>query len=86
MSVGPNGEKRPRGVIANAVHMARIATGEIKETYAPVPKGHEAGFSRADVAGRGRSFVLVATPHGEDKNRPSVERTDGSDVPVKVKL
>lgn len=34
-TVGPHGEVRPRDVIANAVHVARIATGEIEETYAP---------------------------------------------------
>ena len=33
MPTGPRGEKRPAGVIANAVHIARIATGEIEETY-----------------------------------------------------
>lgn len=42
MPTGPNGEKRPAGVIANAVHMMRIATGETEETYEgdPPPKGH----------------------------------------------
>ena len=29
---GPKGEKRPADVIVNAVHVMRIATGEIKET------------------------------------------------------
>ena len=33
MTTGPNGEKRPVSVIANAVRIARIATGEIEETY-----------------------------------------------------
>ena len=32
MSVGPNGEKRPKDPIARAVHVAKIATGEIEET------------------------------------------------------
>ena len=31
--IGPNGEKRPAGVIANAVHVAKLATGEIEEEY-----------------------------------------------------
>lgn len=31
MSVGPSGEKRPKGPIARAVHVARMATGEIAE-------------------------------------------------------
>ena len=31
MPTGPNGEKRPGGTIANAVHVMKIATGEIEE-------------------------------------------------------
>lgn len=31
MPRGPRGEKRPADVIGNAVHVMRIATGEIKE-------------------------------------------------------
>lgn len=31
--IGPNGEKRPGNVLANALHVARIATGEIEEEY-----------------------------------------------------
>lgn len=32
MPKGPRGERRPRDVIANAVHVMRIATGEIEDT------------------------------------------------------
>jgi acyl-CoA reductase-like NAD-dependent aldehyde dehydrogenase len=32
MSKGPNGEKRPADVIGNAVHIMRIATGEVEDT------------------------------------------------------
>jgi hypothetical protein len=32
MPRGPKGEKRPADVIGNAVHVMRIATGEIAET------------------------------------------------------
>jgi hypothetical protein len=34
MPRGPKGEKRPADVIGNAVHVMRIATGEISETLA----------------------------------------------------
>lgn len=34
MPIGPNGEKRPSDPIACAVHVMRIATREIEETYA----------------------------------------------------
>jgi acyl-CoA reductase-like NAD-dependent aldehyde dehydrogenase len=32
MPKGPKGEKRPADVISNAIHVAKIATGEIVET------------------------------------------------------
>ncbi len=31
MPKGPNGEKRPAGVVANAVRVMQIATGEIEK-------------------------------------------------------
>jgi hypothetical protein len=34
MPRGPKGEKRPADVIGNAVHVMRIATGEIEDTKA----------------------------------------------------
>ena len=38
MPIGPNGEKRPPDVITNAVHVMKIATGEIEEVYAKPQK------------------------------------------------
>ncbi len=35
MPKGPKGEKRPADVIGNAVHVMRIATGEVEEQTAP---------------------------------------------------
>jgi hypothetical protein len=32
MPRGPKGEKRPADVIGNAVHVIRIATGEVEDT------------------------------------------------------
>jgi len=34
MPKGPQGQKRPADVIGNAVHVMRIATGQIEETTA----------------------------------------------------
>ena len=48
--IGPNGEKRPDGTLANALHVARIATGEVEETYvdlAAVASGKKGGKARA---------------------------------------
>lgn len=46
MSRGPNGERRPANVVGCAVTVAKIATGEIKET--PIKKS---GRVRSGLAG-----------------------------------
>ena len=52
MPRGPKGEKRPADVIGNAVHVMRIATGEIEETRGKAPNrakgGKAGGRARAD--------------------------------------
>ena len=49
MPRGPKGEKRPADVIGNAVHVMRIATGEIGETKLSgrVRSGHAGAKARA---------------------------------------
>ena len=54
MPRGPKGEKRPSDVIGNAIHVMRIATGEIEETLtddgknaAAVALGRMGGKARA---------------------------------------
>ena len=55
MPRGPKGQKRPADVISNAVHVMRIATGEIKESdsnddgknKAAVELGRKGGLARA---------------------------------------
>jgi hypothetical protein len=58
MPRGPKGEKRPADVIGNAVHVMRIATGEISEDFptpesegkdpAAVALGRKGGKARAE--------------------------------------
>jgi hypothetical protein len=52
MGRGPKGEKRPADVIGNAVHVTRIATGEVEETCGKAPNrakgGNAGGRARAD--------------------------------------
>ena len=52
MPKGPRGEKRPADVIGNAVHVMRIATGEIEDTPSKAPNrakgGRVGGRARAD--------------------------------------
>ncbi len=53
MPKGPNGQRRPADVIGNAVHVMRIATGEVEETPAPVnpaaEMGRKGGKARAEA-------------------------------------
>lgn len=39
--------KRPRDVIGNAIHVAKIATGELVETPAEPTQRHKGGKARA---------------------------------------
>jgi hypothetical protein len=47
MPKGPRGEKRPADVIGNAVHVMRIATGEIEDKITAKPKRAKGGTARA---------------------------------------
>ena len=48
MPRGPKGEKRPRDVIGNAVHVMRIATSQITDDVpTPVALGRRGGKARA---------------------------------------
>ena len=47
MPRGPKGEKRPADVIGNAVHVMRIATGEIEDNPSKAPRRAKGGKARA---------------------------------------
>lgn len=47
MPKGPQGQKRPADVIGNAVHIARIATGEQQETTLAQPARRNSGLAGA---------------------------------------
>ena len=66
MPRGPKGQKRPADVIANAVHVMRIATGEIAETLtdegknaAAVALGRKGGLARAKSIGKTRRAEIA---------------------------
>ena len=65
MPIGPKGEKRPSSVIANAVHVMRVATGEAEEEYVNQAKsegGRNGGKARAKstTAARRREIAKKA--------------------------
>ena len=47
MPRGPKGGKRPADVIGNAVHVMRIATGEVEDNPSKAPKRAKGGKARA---------------------------------------
>jgi len=47
MPKGPQGQKRPADVIGNAVHIARIATGEQEDTKLSQPAKRKSGLAGA---------------------------------------
>ena len=51
--IGPHGEKRPGNPIANAVHVAKLATGEAEEQYVDTAK--QAGGKKGGAAAPQRS-------------------------------
>jgi hypothetical protein len=67
---GPKGEKRPADVVSNAVHVMRIATGEI-EDRAPTPE--EEGKDPAAVA-LGRKGSAARAKSMSAKKRAEIAR------------
>ena len=69
MPRGPKGERRPRDVIGNAVHVMRLATGEITEDIptpesegkdpAAVALGRKGGKARAAALGKRRRAEIA---------------------------
>jgi len=64
MPRGPKGEKRPADVIGNAVHVMRIATGEIEEN-APAKHGKEYARKGGLKGGKRRAAVLTPAERSE---------------------
>ena len=69
MATGPNGEKRPGDVIANAVHMMRVVTGQTEEAY--VDTGKSEGGRKG---GKARSASLSAERRHEIAKAAAAKR------------
>ena len=61
MPKGPQGQWRPAAAGALAVHVCKIVTGEIAETYDPPRKasGNTSASRRASAAGKARARALT---------------------------
>ena len=79
MPRGPKGERRPRDVIGNAVHVMRIATGQITDD---VPTPEDEGKNPAAVAlgrmgGKARAAKLSAKKRKEIARKAATSRWKG---------
>jgi hypothetical protein len=72
MPKGPQGQKRPADVIGNAVHVMRIATGEIEESVRPRSKAATAG----QKGGRSRAEKLSTKERSEIAKKAARARWD----------
>lgn len=70
MPTGPKGQKRPADVIGNAVHVMRIATGEIEEAPAPANPAAELGRR----GGQARAKNLTAEQRAEIAKKAAAGR------------
>jgi hypothetical protein len=81
MPRGPKGEKRPADVIGNAVHVMRIATGEIEDNPSS-PRGHKGGIKGGAARARTlspdqrRKIAEKAASARWKKDRPARETTE----------
>jgi len=70
MPRGPKGEKRPADVIGNAVHVMRIATGEVEEK----PKEESIAAELGRKGGRARASTLSAKRRKEIARKAAASR------------
>jgi hypothetical protein len=74
MPRGPKGEKRPAGVIGNAVHVMRIATGEIDETAATDDGKNAAAVALGRMGGKARAAGMTAKRRKEIAKKAAAKR------------
>lgn len=65
MPRGPKGEKRPADVIGNAVHVMRIATGEIEEETPPDDGKDPAAKALGAKGGKARAEKMTPERRAE---------------------
>lgn len=70
MPKGPKGEKRPADVIGNAVHVMRIATGEVEEGQEPENPAAVLGRK----GGAARAKALTAEQRAEIAKKAAAKR------------
>jgi hypothetical protein len=65
MPKGPKGERRPRDVVSNAVHVMRVLTGEAEEVVEARPTKNEAAAELGRKGGRKRAESMTPERRAE---------------------
>ncbi len=74
MPTGPKGQKRPADVIGNAVHVMRIATGEIEEGTPPDDGKDPAAVSMGKRGGAARAKSMTPERRAEIAKAAAAKR------------
>jgi hypothetical protein len=74
MPNGPKGEKRPADVIGAAVHVMRIATGEIEDTPEPDDGKDQNAKALGRKGGAARAAKLTAEERAEIARKAAAKR------------
>jgi hypothetical protein len=75
MPRGPKGERRPRDVIGNAVHVMRIATGQIEDDTSPEDEGKDpAAVALGRRGGKARAARMSAKRRAEIAKKAAATR------------
>ena len=75
MPKGPQGQKRPADAVGCAVHVMKIATGEIEESEPVVRQPAKAAGGK--VGGKARAARLSADERSEIARKAASARWDG---------
>ena len=74
MLTGPKGQKRPADVVGNAVHVMRIATGEIEEGTPPDDGKDPAAVSMGKRGGAARAKAMTPERRAEIARKAAAKR------------
>jgi hypothetical protein len=74
MPRGPKGERRPADVIGNAVHVTRIATGEIEESFPADDGKNKAAQELGRMGGKARAAGMSAKKRKEIAKKAAQSR------------
>lgn len=74
MPTGPKGEKRPADVIANAVHVMQIATGEADETFSGDDGKDKAAQALGKKGGAARAASMTPERRAEIAKKAAERR------------